>query len=207
MTESIHQTYRNVLNEMHQESLGKSVFQANIKFPLDDAIYFPRQSSRQSMPAVFGASLGLLLGISFWVTGYFIYSKEHPAKLSAPQLLAAAPIALEDKSIPSLKAEMELMKKIVSSLAESVETLSEKGRDNKKGTEASLSETFPYPIEVVTEKANLRTGANLLATAIGTVAKGTVLLATEEMDKWFKVKSPKGEEAWISKETVALKKE
>ena len=207
MTESIHQTYRNVLNEMHQERLGKSVFQAKIKFPAEDIIYFPRQNSRQGIPNAFGAALGLILGISFWVTGYFLYAKEHPSKPRVPRALAAAPIALEDKSIPSLKAEMELMKKIVSSLAESVETLSEKGRDNKKGTEASLSETFPYPIEVATEKANLRTGANLLATAIGTVAKGTVLLATEEMDKWFKVKSPKGEEAWISKDTVTLKKD
>lgn len=114
-------------------------------------------------------------------------------------LEVVAPTALE-----RMEREMELMKKIVTGLVGSVQTLSKEGA--LKEADTLVEGPFPIPVEVTSPKAALRKEADRSATVVADVAKGTVLLAHASAGGWLKVSTPKGETAWVSKGLVAEKK-
>ncbi len=114
-------------------------------------------------------------------------------------LEVVAPTALE-----RMEREMELMKKIVSGLVDSVQTLSKEGAIKEADT--LLEGPFPIPIEVTAPKAALRKEADRSASVITDVVKGTVLLAHASAGGWLKVSTPKGDTAWVSQGLVAEKK-
>jgi SH3-like domain-containing protein len=99
---------------------------------------------------------------------------------------------------------MELMKRIVAGLVESVQSLS-KAREEHQVEEAS-NESFPFPVQVTAPKAHLRKGADLTAPSLLEVTKDTTLMAFAGTDKWLKVNTPRGEDAWISRSVVAEKR-
>jgi len=107
-------------------------------------------------------------------------------------------------AIERIEREMELMKKIVSGLVDSVQTLSKEGA--LKETDALIEGPFPIPVEVTAPKAALRKEKDRSATVVADVTKGTVLLAHASAGGWLKVSTPKGETAWVSQGLVAEKK-
>ena len=71
---------------------------------------------------------------------------------------------------------------------------------------ADLTETFPYPVRVTSGKAHLRKEADRLAPSLLAVTKDTTLMAFAGTDKWLKVSTPRGEDAWISRSVVVAQK-
>jgi hypothetical protein len=118
-----------------------------------------------------------------------------------------AKASLENGSLVALERierEMELMKKIVSGLVQSVQTLSKEGA--LKETDVLIEGPFPIPVEVTAPNAALRKEGGRSATVVADVTKGTVLLAHGSSGGWLKVSTPKGETAWVSQGLVAEKK-
>ena len=107
-------------------------------------------------------------------------------------------------AIERIEREMELMKKIVSGLVDSVQTLSKEGA--LKEADSLIEGPFPIPVEVTAPKAALRKDGDRSATVVTDVTKGTVLLAHASAGSWLKVSTPKGETAWVSQGLVAEKK-
>jgi hypothetical protein len=108
-----------------------------------------------------------------------------------------------------LESEMELVKKIVVGLVESVEELSNPHIGQGPGGAQPFSPTvtsekamLPFPVEVVAEKANLRSSPDLKGQTVAEVPKKTVLLAVDQQDSWLKVTTPKGTEAWVHRTVV-----
>jgi SH3-like domain-containing protein len=99
---------------------------------------------------------------------------------------------------------MELMKRIVAGLVDSVQSLS-KAKDAQE-IEGASSESFPFPVQVTAAKAHLRKGADLSTPSLLEVTKDTTLMAFAGTDKWLKVNTPRGEDAWISRSVVEEKK-
>jgi SH3-like domain-containing protein len=118
-----------------------------------------------------------------------------------------AKVSLENGSlvaIERIEREMELMKKIVSGLVDSVQTLSKEGA--LKEADSLIEGPFPIPVEVTAPKAALRKEGDRSATVVADVTKGTVLLAHASAGGWLKVSTPKGETAWVSQGLAAEKK-
>lgn len=107
-------------------------------------------------------------------------------------------------AVERIEREMELMKKIVSGLVDSVQTLSKEG--GLKETDVLIEGPFPVPVEVTAPKAALRKEGDRSATVVADVTKGTVLLAHATAGSWLKVSTPKGEMAWVSQGLVSEKK-
>lgn len=103
-----------------------------------------------------------------------------------------------------LETEVELLKRIVSGLVESVQGLSQRKDANEVAFDAI--ESFPFPVKVTVDKAHLRKGADRTAPSILEVSKDTTLMAFDGTDKWLKVSTPRGEDAWISRNVVVAKK-
>jgi hypothetical protein len=120
--------------------------------------------------------------------------------VTAPSVLYAAPVPTPTK----LESEMELMKRIVAGLVDSVQSLS-KAKDAQE-IEGASSESFPFPVQVTAAKAHLRKGADLSTPSLLEVTKDTTLMAFAGTDKWLKVNTPRGEDAWISRSVVEEKK-
>jgi len=120
--------------------------------------------------------------------------------VTAASVLYAAPLPTPTK----LESEMELMKRIVAGLVESVQSLS-KAKEVQE-IEGASNESFPFPVQVTAPKAHLRKGADLSAPSLLEVTKDTTLMAFAGTDKWLKVNTPRGEDAWISRSVVEEKR-
>jgi hypothetical protein len=151
---------------------------------------------------VAGVGVGLVCAFPFLLPSGTQASNERLALpgLTVPSALNAAPLPTPTK----LESEMELMKRIVAGLVESVQSLS-KAREEHQVEEAS-NESFPFPVQVTAPKAHLRKGADLTAPSLLEVTKDTTLMAFAGTDKWLKVNTPRGEDAWISRSVVAEKR-
>lgn len=69
-----------------------------------------------------------------------------------------------------------------------------------------ISLTTPaIPITVNVSNARLRSGPSSSFPVVVTLEKNTDLLATQVKDGWVLVTSPKGKDAWIKKELIAVK--
>lgn len=147
-------------------------------------------------------TLGLGAGVSgvcaVWLLAQAFYSPPHK-----PEVAIVPRIEDPQESVApaKLEAEMELMKRIVSGLVDTVQGLSrEKGL---RVVSAEQSEMFPYPVRVTTAKAHLRRGPDRASVSLLEVGRDTTLMAFGGNDKWLKVNTPKGEDAWISRSVVA----
>lgn len=201
MSQLIHQTYRDILAEVHAESALKrnnSDFLSNSK----ENIYFP-QSSKNNIS--FASQIkflftGIAIG-SLIVSSVCLVVVQKDSK-PAPQ---ATSDVISHNTETSLVTDVNLMKKILSGLVQSVQTLSEKSDQQNRILPNGSEGNFPYPVKIVSEKANLRNSPNLNGKSISILSKDTVLLATANERGWLKVSTPKGEEAWINQDIVVAK--
>lgn len=203
MSQLIHQTYRDILAEVHAESASKRNnldFLSNSK----ESIYFP-QSSKNNIsfvPQIKFLLIGIAIG-SLIVSGVCLIVLRNDSRPSTQ----ATSDAISHNTDASLVADINLMKKILSGLVQSVQTLSDQSDQQNRILPKDSEGTFPYPVKIASEKANLRNSPNLKGKSISILPKDTVLLATANEDGWLKVSTPKGEEAWISQDIVAAKEE
>lgn len=201
MSQLIHQTYRDILAEVHAESALKrnnSDFLSNSK----ESIYFP-QSSTSNISFISQIKF-LLTGIaigSLIVSGVRLVVLQNDIK-PTPQAISDV---ISHNTEASLVTDINLMKKILSGLVQSVQTLSDKSDQQDSILPNSSEGNFPYPVKIASEKANLRNSPNLKGKSVSILPKDTVLLATANEDGWLKVSTPKGEEAWISQDIVVAK--
>jgi hypothetical protein len=168
----------------------------------------PGSSKRTAYRAFIGGiGVGIFLVSLMWIT---TGTKSPSGEVALPPMIAPAvePVSLRSEESPSglakLESEMELMKKIVSGLVETVQSLSRIQDGVPKSKE--IPEIFPYPVRVVTEKAHLRKEADRSAPSLLEVTKDTTLLAFAGTDKWLKVSTPRGEDAWVSRGVVVPQK-
>lgn len=201
MSQLIHQTYRDILAEVHAESASKrnnADFLSNSK----ESIYFP-QSSKNHIS--FASQIKFLFtGIA---TGSLIVGSVCLVVLqnnSKPTPQATSD-AIPHNTEASLVTDVNLMKKILSGLVQSVQTLSDKSDQQNRMLPNGSEGNFPYPVKIISEKANLRNSPNLNGKSISVLSKDTVLLATANEGGWLKVSTPKGEEAWINQDIVVAK--
>ena len=158
----------------------------------------------QSKYAVFVAGIGVgLLTVSVvWLSGGA--ARAQPATMVPP---IAAPIVtkVEAIAVPTkLEEEVELLKRIVAGLVGTVQSLSQvKGQQDVVSESAEL---FPFPVQVTADKAHLRKTADRSSPSVLEVTKDTTLMAFDGTDKWLRVSTPRGEEAWISRNVVVAKK-
>jgi len=196
MAELIHETYRNYLKEMRTENLRDTKPKISENY-LPSAVYFPPTAVRREIPGKVFGFLGIIVGAMLTLGGDFIFSG---SSIQAAAVTTTSVPAITRDEAQALRADMELTKKILAGLVQSVQTLSSEAAP--KIQPASAISDFPYPVQVLTEKANLRERPGVTEKALSTVPKDTVLLAMEEKGGWLRVSTPKGEEAWVSLDIV-----
>ncbi len=154
--------------------------------------------SSRGLAFISGIGAGLLCTSVIWLSGGNKTPQMTPA---LPDLIAQAPAVVTEQPVvqqdSKLEREIELLKRIVSGLVDTVQSISQAREASSVKVEAS--ETFPFPVIVTTDKAHLRKGADRTTASILEVGKDTTLMALDGTDKWLKVSTPRGEEAWVSK--------
>ena len=149
-----------------------------------------------------GIGVGVLAVSLLWLP---TRTRSFPSEAVLPSTLAPNGAATEPQGgLTKLESEMELMKKIVAGLVDTVHGLSR--TREVSGVNAELTETFPFPVKVTTGKAHLRKEADRLAPSLLEVTKDTSLMAFAGTDKWLKVSTPRGEDAWISRSVVVAQR-
>lgn len=202
MGELIHETYRNLFQEMQTENLHYTKPKI-VENYLPSSVYFPPiKESREISGNVFGL-VGMAIGVMLTLGGSLIFSSANEKAVQTAAVLTTPTLSISNDEAQALRADMELTKKILAGLVQSVQTLSVSAEPKLQAV-SDLNE-FPYPIQVLTEKANLRERPGITQKALVTVPKNTVLLAMEEKDGWLRVSTPKGEEAWVSLDIVQRK--
>lgn len=197
MAELIHESYR----KLYQEIAAQELRPKALENTLPSSVYFPPiKESREISGKAFGL-IGVVVGVLLTLGGSFILSNKNEDSADAASV-ATTP-AMSKEEAQALRADMELTKKILAGLVQSVQTLSVAAEPKLQSVQ-DLNE-FPYPIQVLTEKANLRVQPGVTQKALVTVPKDTVLLAMEEKNGWVRVSTPKGEEAWVSLDIVQRK--
>jgi hypothetical protein len=206
--ELIHPAYIDELSEDEAEFRAQ-IYRGGTTLRATKAHKFPAPSKirltlPQSKYAVFAAGVGVgLLTVSVvWLSGGA--AKTQPTTMVPP---AATPMATEVEAIvvpTKLEEEVELLKRIVAGLVGTVQSLSQVKDQEAMGSESA--ELFPYPVQVTAEKAHLRKTADRSSPSVLEVTKDTTLMAFDGTDKWLRVSTPRGEEAWISRNVVVAKK-
>lgn len=206
MAETIHQTYRDLLQEVHTDNLRSFAGVPALRDPFGGALYLPASSqSSRSQSKIGSIFMGIVAGLGISALVFTTYSNRSAAVTPIlPPIVATKTPAPETVLMQN---EMDLMKKILVGLVASVQNLSTVERHEEKEIVTDLDEVFPYPVQVTSEKANLRVGPNRTEKSLGIVSKNTVLLATDGRDGWMKISTPKGEQAWISADVVREKEE
>lgn len=74
-------------------------------------------------------------------------------------------------------------------------------------TSLDLLQAFTRVALITAEKANLRTSPTDTSPTVMEVAKGSKLSVKDETREWFKVWTPAGRAAWVSKSVAAIKGE
>ncbi len=207
MRQSIHQNYRDILEEMHGEVINPHSSTARSPFLGSGYCQSPSMLVR-GYSSLGHVLLGLVFGFAFTAAIFYTrnsYGNSAPIQREIPSV-SDQQKNTSDKT-QALAGEVELMKKILVGLVESVQSLSKISNAPLTPESESVDEQFPYPVQVTAPKANLRQGPDLERKSLGVVPKDTVLLATDEKGGWIKVSTPKGEEAWISSNVVEAKRD
>ena len=195
MTVNMHRKYEDLYNEMNQ---------VGDKDPYENVIFFPETRSPFFGGYLFPSLVGVLVGVCLSVGVYSYFIQEPSARPEPKPTIPVVPVpevvseTKESRQIEALESEVELMKKILVGLVSSVQTLTKETKDRVP----ELTESFPYPVKVISEKANLRSGPSREEKTVGVVPKDTVLLAVLGQDGWLQVSTPRGEKAWISADVV-----
>lgn len=160
--------------------------------------------SSRGLAFISGIGAGLLCTSVIWLSGTHKTPQMTPV---LPDVIAQAPAVVTEQPVveqdSKLEREVELLKRIVSGLVDTVQSISQAREASSVRAEAS--ETFPFPVIVTTDKAHLRKGADRTTASILEVGKDTTLMALDGTDKWLKVSTPRGEEAWVSRSVVVAK--
>jgi hypothetical protein len=152
---------------------------------------------------VTGVGVGVILVSLVWLPGR-VQSRAVEPVIPAPAVATMSLVADPSATVAKLESEMDLMKKIVSGLVDTVQNLSKVREGVSKNAE--IVEIFPYPVRVVGEKTHLRKEASRAALSLLEVSKDTTLMAVAGTDKWLKVSTPQGEDAWVSRSSVVPQK-
>lgn len=207
MNQSIHQSYRDILAEIYAESAARRNA-GNESSNVNDIIYFPKAPQKVEAQSLYGKML--LIGFAALIVGTVCSAIAVRHKTEPTPQIAAVPehrtAPVESSPSPrnvevKLAKDIDLMKKILSSLVQSVQVLSEE-KDRR-----DLEPRFPYPVRVISERAHLRAAPNPNGKSISVVSKDAILLATAKESGWLKVSTPKGTQAWISQDVVVAKEE
>jgi hypothetical protein len=145
---------------------------------------------------VLAVSLVALLGTT---------KQESQKPVLAPIFAQASPVADVMTVSTRLENEVALLKRIVSGLVDTVQKLSQARRGEELGV--GVAESFPFPVQVTADKAHLRKGADRSSPSILEVSRNTTLMAFNGTDKWLKVSTARGEDAWISRSVVVVKRD
>lgn len=172
--------------------------------PLKEYIYIPPEGLavknrwNYSLIALVVVNLSLLLGSYFYIAKIKAgISMQSEIKVVEPVKIGAS------KETEELEAEVQLMKKILVGLVESVSSLSKQSATDSSKESKLMDNSFPYPVRVQAISANLRKEPDRASESLGTVAKDTVLLATQQNNGWIRVTTVKGENAWIGRDLVS----
>ena len=192
MNDVVHQGYGDILQEVRRNGFGGNVSRSGIYFPKK------REDSRdRSRALVIVVSILVILAA---VLSAVLYMR---GTASEPQKGMPKEIPLIDNSakvVESLQREVDIMKRILSGLVTSMETIA---RDKRESEGSQQKGKYPYPVQVTSDKAHLREGPHRSGNSLTTVEKDTVLLVIAAQDDWLQVFTPKGEEAWISADIVS----
>jgi hypothetical protein len=197
-----------------QRPKAKSKRQLVLRRPLYSSLSFDLMPSKR-LPFLAGVGVGLLSVSLVWL----VSREPRETPVSVPSLIAPIePVTPkeEERQIPvsgelgnnnvptKLEADVELLKRIVSGLVDTVQGLSQ--RKDTSDVTPDVTEAFPFPVQVTTDKAHLRKSADRASPSIVEVGKDTTLMAFDGTDKWLKVSTPRGEDAWISRSVVVAKR-
>lgn len=159
-----------------------------------------RVLSTQSLSFLLGVGLGALA-----LGSVSLLRRDDQAAHITPPVASLNTQQVEQVLVPTkLESDMELMKRIVAGLVESVQSLSQAQEVPTRSFEES--EEFPFPVQVTADKAHLRKEAHRAAPSVLEVTRDTTLMAFGGTDKWFKVNTPRGEDGWISRSVVREKR-
>ncbi len=206
---TIHQAYRDLLEELHVETV-QSATQHTLKVQeMPPALYFPpppknKERKSKARHYLVGMAIGVAIaGSALTLTHHFNLTipSSRQATVQVPHVTTSSLGKTEDSN--ALRSDVDLMKQILSGLVQSVQSLSQQAAAKGQVTEGDVITTFPYPIQVITDKANLRSGPNRSEKTLAIVPKDTILLAMSEQDGWMRVSTPKGEIGWVNRELVA----
>jgi hypothetical protein len=200
----IHPAYlRELLGELEESTYGDDLVQPHgfvrpsrfgaLTMRLSDARY-----------RLFGAGVGLGIVGTLLLVLPLRSTSSHEVPVLQNVVHESPPQGEAISASTKLESEMALMKRIVAGLVESVQSLS-KAQKFEKAT-LDESEPFPFPVQVTAHRAHLRKGADLTAPSLIEVTKDTTLMAFAGTDKWLKVSTPRGEDAWISRSVVVEKR-
>jgi hypothetical protein len=215
MTNFSHPSYSRVLNEILTDEYKRYLQPPRVSEEPREHLSVSRDTSWKRKPSGFEPSpfaYGTLLGGAAVLCTWLLLSVGRGQPTTAEVRPLAAPVESVESGnhrTQRLETEMELVKKIVVGLVDSVGELSSADHSvARAGSEVispmvSDGASLPFPVQVISEKANLRRSPDLKAQTVAEVPKKTVLLALDQQDKWLKVTTPKGEEAWVHRTVVS----
>lgn len=201
MAELIHESYRKVFQEMQNEHLRDLQPKVTEHF-FTPPVYFPPVSEKKEVSAKMFGFIGIVIGVMLTLSGNLILAR-YQKTVQAVAEVTPYVLPIQKDEAQALRADMELTKKILTGLVQSVQTLSVSS-EAKLHVPSEVNE-FPYPVRVTTETASLMERPGVGGKALVTVRKDSVLLAMEEKEGWIRVSTPKGEDAWVGIDMVKRK--
>lgn len=189
----VHELYESLLNEDRNDlpyGTPGSVFRRRRKAE----VLISLQALRVLLGVVFTLVLGIAIG----------------------RALPAERIEMNPPSVEPATHEIEVIKKVLSGVVETMTALAQNqaaqpvpsssspSTTGEIPNTTSSSESFPYPVTISSEKANLRGAPTWTAPTLVTLTKGAVVLAQGIEGGWVKVSTPKGVSAWVARDLLEL---
>ena len=162
----------------------------------------PMPRTRQTLSALTLGIIGLLILVSVIIGVYLGRTLKVEAERKTKN--ETSHIFMEDEAMKKRDAELDLIKRILFGIVDTMKEISPGRRVETTPPEESV---FPRPITVVVKNAALRERPAVNSKSKAVLDKGTALLALDERENWLQVISPFGDEAWIRKDLVLFEDE
>jgi hypothetical protein len=197
--ELVHAAYVDELRQLGAHRSARSQNQTDSLYSLGDIGVALRKVRQRWFCGGLGVGLlsMALIGLAGLTTGASASSNDRGS-------FGAAATVTNDQ-VTVLRGEVELLRSILAGLVESVEAISHDRRVGAKTGAAELK--YPFPIKVTSGKANLRKSPDRQSPSLFEALRDTTLIAFDGTETWFKVNTPRGEDAWISRSVVEPMKE
>ena len=158
---------------------------------------FDDTQSASLIPYILTFIFGAVIGVGISVASISLLKKE---EILLPQVLQTTE---KPENTEELRTELNLIKRILVGVVGSLAGL-EKAQAASRETDFEPKAPEPTKLRVSTEQANLRKKPLRESASVARVAKDTLLLSYGLENDWYKVESPLGLEAWISRDVVKL---